>query len=193
MFEWWSNLSIELSIFYAIGIIGLVIVVGQMLMTLIGFDSDGLEGGFDVDIGDGYPSASGIGLFSTQTLSAFFLAFGWAGVAMLRNSTSIFLSSLVASAFGFCSMLAMFYLLRKMLKLQAKGNLNYKSVIGEEATVYVTLPGNNEDGGGQIQVMIQGRLTTASARKIDEGELKPGQRVRIVNVNGPSSFIVEAL
>lgn len=193
MIEWWNSLPLELAIFYGIGIIALLVVVVQMLMTLFGFDTDGIDGGFDVDFGDGYPSSSGIGLFSSQTLAAFFLAFGWMGVALIQGGSSVFISTLIAAIFGFGAMLAMFFLIRKMLKLQSKGNLDYSSAVGEEATVYVTLPGNNEDGGGQIQVMIQGRLTVASARKVDEGILQPGQRVRVVGTNSPSSFLVEAL
>lgn len=193
MIEWWSSLSLELKIFYGIGIVALLVVTIQMLMTLFGFDTDGLDGGFDVDFGDGYPSSSGIGLFSTQTLAAFFLAFGWTGVALLKGGTSVFVSALIAAIFGFGAMLGMFYMIRKMLKLQSKGNLDYSSAIGEEATVYVTVPGDNQDGGGQIQVMIQGRLTVASARRVDQGALKPGQRVRVVGTNSPSSFLVETL
>ena len=191
--EWWSGLSLELKIFYGIGLVALMIVIIQLLMTLIGFDTDGIEAGFDVDIGDGYPSSTGIGLFSSQTLAAFFLAFGWMGAALLESGFSIFVSTLIASVFGFATMVAMFFLIRKMLKLQSKGNLDYTSAIGEEATVYVTIPGSNEDGGGQVQVMVQGRLIVASARKVDKGALKPGQRVRIVDTNSPSSFLVEAL
>jgi membrane protein implicated in regulation of membrane protease activity len=78
-----------------------------------------------------------------------------------------------------------------MLKLQAKGNLDYSSAIGQEGTVYVTIPGGDEDGGGQIQINIQGRYTTASARKVSPGSLKPGQRVKVTGVNGPAFFVVE--
>lgn len=193
MIEWWSSLPFELKAFYGIGITSLMIVVIQMSMTLVGFDTDGLDSGFDVDFGDGYSDASGIGLFSSQTLSAFFLAFGWMGVALLKGGSSVFVSTSIAAVCGFGAMIGMFYMIRKMLKLQSKGNLDYRSAIGQEATVYVTLPGSNQDGGGQIQIMIQGRLTIASARKVDSGALRPGERVRVVDTNSPSSFIVEAL
>lgn len=188
MIDWFNHLTLEYQIFYGIGILALAVVAVQMLMTLIGFDHDG---GFDVDIGD-MDHGSGVGLFSSQTLGAFFLAFGWVGVAALKNGASVFLSSAIAIAFGLAAMVAMLVLLRSMLKLQAKGNLDYSSVIGQEGTVYVTIPGGDADGGGQIQINIQGRYTTASARKESPGELKPGQRVRVTGVNGPASFIVEA-
>ena len=75
MIEWWTELSLELKIFYGVGIIASMIVVIQILMTLIGFDSDTFDGGFEIDSAD-IPTDSGIGLFSSQTLAAFFLAFG---------------------------------------------------------------------------------------------------------------------
>lgn len=187
MIDWFNNLALEYQIFYGIGIFSLAVVVVQMLMTLIGFDHDG---GFDVELGD-MDHGSGIGLFSSQTLGAFFLAFGWVGAAALKSGATLMIASIIAIVCGGGAMFGMLVLLRSMLKLQAKGNLEYDSVIGEEGIVYVTIPGGDEDGGGQIQINIQGRYTTASARKQSLGALKPGQRVRVTGVNGPASFIVE--
>ncbi len=192
MIDWWTNLTPELKVFYGIGMISLMVVVVQMLMTLIGFDADGLDGGFDLDVGD-VDASTGIGLFSSQTLGAFFLGFGWMGVAAISSGASVWLGVLLAALCGVLAMLAMFYMIKSLLKLQSRGNLDYSSVIGEEGTVYVTLPGNDEDGGGQVQILIQGRLTTASARKHGEGAVKPGTRVRVTAVNGPASFVVEPL
>lgn len=186
MIDWFNELTLAYQFFYGIGILALTVVVIQMLMTLIGFDSDG----FDVDIGD-FDHGSGVGLFSSQTLGAFFLAFGWVGAAALKLGAPIIWATAIAMGFGLASMGAMLVLLRSLLKMQAKGNLDYSSVIGQEGTVYVTIPGGDEDGGGQIQINIQGRFTTASARKETAGALKPGDRARIVGVSGPASFIVE--
>lgn len=189
MIDWFNNLALEYKIFYGIGIFSLAVVMVQMLMTLIGFDHDG---GFDVELGD-MDHGSGIGLFSSQTLGAFFLAFGWVGAAALKNGAPLVIASAIAIACGLVAMVGMLVLLRSMLKLQAKGNLEYASVIGQEGTVYVTIPGGDADGGGQIQINIQGRFTTASARKPSPGSLQPGERVRVTGVNGPASFIVEAI
>ncbi len=187
MIEWFNNLSLEYQIFYGIGILALLVVAVQMAMTLIGFDHDG---GFDVDLGD-VDHGSGLGLFSSQTLGAFFLGFGWVGVAALKSGLSTVAASVVAFVIGLGAMFAMLYMLKGLLKLQSQGNLDYSTVIGQEGTVYVTIPGSDEDGGGQIQINIQGRFTTASARKITPGPLKPGQRVRVTAVSGPASFVVE--
>lgn len=192
MTEWWTALPLELKLFYGIGILALIVVIIQLLMTLLGFDADSPDAGFNADVGD-FDHGTGIGLFSSQTIAAFFTAFGWVGVAAIKNGLSPFAAGCIAFGFGVASMFAMFFMLRSLLSLQSKGNLDYKTVVGDEATVYVTIPGSDADEGGQIQVNIQGRLTTASARKASPGALKPGSRVRIVAVNGPASFIVEAL
>lgn len=191
MTDWWNNLPLELQIFYGVGILSALVVSLQLIMSLIGFDTDGVDGAFDVDLGD-IDHGSGIGLFSSQTIAAFFLGFGWVGVAAIKSGLSVFLSSLLALTFGVAGMFAMFFMLKGLLKLQAKGNLRYESAIGNEGMVYVTIPGGDADGG-QIQVTFQGRLTTASARKKTPGELKPGDRVRITGVYGETSFLVEPL
>lgn len=139
-----------------------------------------------------FDHGSGIGIFSTQTLAAFFLGFGWSGVVAIRAGLSTLPAIFVAFGVGVVSMAAMFVMLRSLLSLQAKGNLDYDSAIGNEGTVYVTIPGSDQDGG-QIQVTFQGRLTTASARKVSPGEMKPGERVRITGTYGKTSFLVEPL
>ena len=192
MTEWWNSLPLELKFFYGIGIIALLTVVIQSLMTLIGLDADSVDAGFDVNVGD-VDHGSGIGLFSTQTVAAFFTAFGWVGVAVIKGGASSLTALMIAFICGVISMIAMFYMLRGLLSLQSKGNLDYSSVIGKEGTVYVPLPGDYQDGGGQIQVIIQGRLVTASARKVSSGAVKSGQNVLIVDVDGPASFLVESL
>lgn len=189
MTEWWNSLPFELMFFYGIGILSLMVVIIQLLMTLVGFDSHGGDASFDGAVGD-VGHGSGIGLFSTQTLAAFFVAFGWVGVLAAKSDINMVWVSVIASVAGVISMFLMYYMLKGLLRLQAKGNLEYSSVIGQEGTVYVTIPGDDKDGG-QVQITIQSRLTTASARKVSSGSLKPGQRVRVVGVNGPTSFVVE--
>ena len=191
MTEWWNNLNLELQIFYGVGILASLVVSIQLIMSLIGFDADGIDGGFDVDVGD-FDHGSGIGLFSTQTIAAFFLGFGWVGVAAVKSGLTTLVASLLALTFGVFAMFAMFYMIKGLLKLQSKGNLNYATAIGSEGTVYVTIPGDDQDGG-QIQVTFQGRLTTASARKVSTGEMKPGERVCVTGVYGETSFLVEPL
>lgn len=186
--DWWNGLNFELQMFYGVALLASALVVIQLVLAVFGFDSDASA---DISGGD-FDHGSGIGIFSTQTLAAFFLGFGWSGVVAIRAGLSTLPAIFVAFGVGVVSMAAMFVMLRSLLSLQAKGNLDYDSAIGNEGTVYVTIPGSDQDGG-QIQVTFQGRLTTASARKVSPGEMKPGERVRITGTYGKTSFLVEPL
>ena len=86
MIEWWQNLGQEvpshasgLKVFYTIGIVSGAILTIQMILSLIGsetdFDVDGLDAGEGGDTG----------LFSIRSVGAFFTGFGWTGVAMLQH------------------------------------------------------------------------------------------------------------
>lgn len=201
MNEWWSSLSLESQIFYVIGIVALLINVVQMTMTLIGIGADSLDLDVpdldldtDIDLSDAHapdPSASGIGLFSSQTIVTFFLGFGWTGVVGESFGFPLWLTLFIAFAVGGMAMIAMWGLIVGMLSLQGRGNLDYRSAVGGTAEVYVTLPGDGQDGGGQINVMIQGRLTTATARKETPGAVKPGTTVYVVGMAGPTTFLVD--
>ncbi len=194
MTEWWQSLSLDLQIFYGIGIISLLITSIQMLLTMFGVVGEGFDIDVDVDIdvdSGELDQSSGIGIFSSQTISAFFMGFGWAGVVAATNQFSILESVVIAFAVGVGTMFAMYHMIKSLLKLQSRGNLVYSSIIGNTGTVYVTLPGENLDGGGQIEVLIQGRLVTASARKVSPGALSPGTEVKIIEVHNQTTFLVE--
>ncbi|MCB1120952.1 MAG: hypothetical protein KJT03_05350 [Verrucomicrobiae bacterium] len=191
MINWWNSLQMAQQIFYGIGIIALMVTVIQLFLTMVGIGGDAMD--FDLDLGTDSHHSSGVGIFSMQTLAAFFLAFGWAGVVGINSGLSLVLTVILAGTAGLVMMFVMYKLIRAFLHLQAKGNLEYSSAVGQTATVYVTIPGSNQDGGGQIQVNIQGRLTTASARKESAGEIKPGQQVKITGMLGQTAFIVEEI
>lgn len=191
MTDWWTSLDLSLQVFYAIAIIALGLTVLQTLLALLGMGVDGFFDFFHVDISS--PDASGMGLFSSNTISAFFLGFGWGGVLALEGGLSVLAATAIGSGAGLLLMFAMFFVLRTLMRLQSSGNLEYESAIGSEATVYVTIPGDNHDGGGQIQVTIQGRLVTARARKREAGPISPGEKVQITGLDGPTSFYVEGI
>lgn len=190
MIEWWTALGGAEQFFYGLGIIALALTLVQTVLALLGMGLEGIFGFFDFDFGG---DGSAMGLFSSHTISAFFLGFGWGGGLALSEGLGILAATAIATGAGLVMMFAMFLLLRSLLSLQSDGTLKYENGVGQEATVYVTIPGGNQDGGGQIQVLIQGRLTTAGARRKAEGALRPGERVKVVGMAGPTSFLVEPL
>ncbi len=183
---WWQSLNLELQIFYGIGIVSLFALVIQIVLMFFG----GLDN--DVDFGDGGDHGSGLGIFSIRGITAFFLGFGWTGVIALKADLGIGLAITLGLLVGGALMVSIFLMMRAMLRLQSSGTLDYNNAVGEVATVYVTVPAFQK-AGGQIEVLIQGRLTVAEALHKGGSPLAPGTKVRVVETLGRSTFVVEPL
>jgi hypothetical protein len=186
MLDWWSSISLESEIFYAIGIVALAVLLMQIFLTLIGIDAH-----HDADLSGGVHD-SGLGLLSVRTITAFFVGFGWGGVIILNHGHSLPMAVLGGFGTGFVFLLTTAFLIRNLLRLQSSGNLNYRNAIGVVGTVYSTIPGA-ERGGGQLELMIQGRLTMAEAYTKAAHDLKPNSKARVVDLIGESTLLVEPL
>ena len=157
-----------------------------MLLTIIGFGGD-----HDGDLGHDDPG-SGAGIITIRTVMAFLTGFGWTGAILLNSGHNIGSAVARASVVGAAFLLGTAFLVRNLLKLQSSGNLDYANAVGTIGTVYSTIPAA-EAGGGQLEVMIQGRLVTADARTQSSPDLKPGTQARVVALIGQSTLLVEPL
>ena len=187
MSEWWNSLVPGSQIFYAIGIVSLVSLLFQMLLTIVGLGGDhdaGINGHGDHDAGSW--------LINVRTVMAFLSGFGWAGAILLNRGYSVGPAIARAVVVGALFLLGTAVLVRNLLKLQSSGNLDYANAVGAVGTVYSTIPAA-ETGGGQLELMLQGRLITADARTQFSPELKPGTQARVVALIGQSTLLVEPL
>ena len=187
MTAWWQSLVPESQIFYAIGIVSLVSLLFQMLLTLLGFG-----GAHDADVGAHHDHESGSWLINVRTVMAFLSGFGWAGGILVNRGYSVGPAITRASVVGALFLFGTALLVRNLLKLQSSGNLDYANAVGTIGTVYSTIPAA-EAGGGQLELLVQGRLITASARTQSSPDLKPGTKARVVALIGQSTFLVEPL
>ena len=145
----------------------------------------------DLDLG-----ADGIGeadvsfrVLSLHGLTAFFVIFGLIGLALHRQSK---FSPAVAfpGAFlaGLAALFVVSYLFTIMRKLQSSGTLNLANAVGQEGTVYLTIP---PSGTGKVRVAVQGRLKVFEAvSEIDE-PIKTGEAIRVRKVVSGNIFLVE--
>ena len=186
MTDWWYSLLLEKQIFYAIGSISLAILLFQMVLSVIGL------GGDDVDIGHG-DHDSGLGLITIRTVAAFFVGFGWTGAILLNKGYGIAAAIAGGVVVGSVFLLATALLIHSLLRLQSPGgNINYANAVGTVGTVYSTIPAA-ESGGGQLELMLQGRLMMAEAYTKSSADLKPGAKARVVALVGQSTLLVEPL
>jgi hypothetical protein len=188
MTEWWNALLIERQIFYGIGIFSLGILVIQILLTVVG-----LGGHHDADFSGHGDHDSGIGLITVRTITAFFVGFGWTGVIMLNNGYSVVAAIIAGTAVGTAFLLATWFLIHNLLRLESSGgNVDYNNAIGTVGTVYTTIPAA-EAGGGQLELMIQGRLMMAEAYTKATWNLKPSTKAKVIALIGRSTLLVEPL
>ena len=188
MTEWWNALLIERQIFYAIGIFSLGILLIQILLAVVGMD-----GHHDADISGHGDHDSGIGLITVRTVTAFFVGFGWTGAIMLNNGYSVVAAIFAGAAVGTGFLLGTWFLIHNLLRLQSSGgNVDYNNAIGIVGTVYTTIPAA-EAGGGQLELMIQGRLMMAEAYTKASWNLKPNSKAKVIGLIGRSTLLVEPL
>ncbi len=180
---WWEALSSAEQIYWGIAIVASAIFIIQTTLTLIGLDSDV---DFDVDDLD-----TGFSVFSVRSVIAFFVFFGWGGVAALASGLRPPQALMIAFLIGFLAMVAIAYVFFKLLQLQESGTVDVKSAISREAEVYLTIPGHKE-GIGKIHVDVEGKMMEFDAVTADSTILT-GSIVRVKNVDRENVMLVEPI
>ncbi|MES2980799.1 MAG: NfeD family protein [Verrucomicrobiota bacterium] len=184
--SWWDALNFNLQVFYGIAIVALIVLSFQMITTIF-FGMDHGVDSFDIADHD-----SGMGIFSVRGITAFFTGFGWTGVICTKRGLDLIPTVAIAFVVGFGLMLGIYLMMRSLMRLQSNGKLDYANAVGQIATVYLTVS-PVQRAGGQVEVMIQGRLTTAEALQKGGEPLPPGTKVKVVDKIGSSTLIVEPL
>lgn len=159
----------------------------RLILVSIGHGAD-VSVDLDLDPGHADPT-EGFKVLSIQSIAAFLMGFGWAGLGALKGTGLSLGVSLGIGAFGGVAMVwLMAWLLKAVYDLERSGNISPQAAVGKEAQVYSDVPGDDA-GYGQIRVTIQGRQRFMRAFSGAE-ELPTGTRVRVVSVNEDRSVRV---
>src|SRR6185369_10020041 len=92
---------------------------------------------------------------------------------------------------GLAAMYGVYFLMRGLYQLTADGTERIASAVGQEASVYLTIPAQHK-GKGKIHVPVQNRLLEYEAETGGE-KLPTGTRVVVVAVLGPACVEVEPI
>lgn len=185
----WEAMFSSPAVWFTIpALIGTGLFALKLFLMLIGSD-------LDTDVGDlsavdhGGAADVGFKLLSIQSVLAFLMGFGWAGLAAVTATEwKMPLVSAAAVAGGLGMTYFMGVLMASVFKLQASGNVDIRSTIGAEGTVYVTIPGENK-GPGQVTLVVSERQRVYSAVSMG-GELARNTRVRVVGIHGQNTLEV---
>ncbi|MCH8333973.1 NfeD family protein [Candidatus Sumerlaeota bacterium] len=186
----WSGLD---TFYLFCAVAGGIVFLLRCLLMLFGLgdadvDVPGLDSGGGDVIGD---SDVGFRLLSIQGLTSFFIMFGLVGLALSRETeVAPSMAAFGAFAAGTGTLFVMAWITLLMLKMQSSGTMDMKKAIGEEGTVYLDIPGT---GTGKARVAIQERIKVLDAVSADKKAIKTGARVKVVDVVGGSTVVVEKI
>jgi len=184
MDHWWNSLNLPLQIFYGTGLIAGLFMVIEVVLTFFGLHHHSFDSATD------HPDQ--MGMLSLRTITGFFFGFGWTGVVAMKAGSGLPIAIVCALAVGFSFLFGIFLLMRALFSLRSSGTLDYKNAVGQIATVYVTVP-PTRGGGGQVEVMIQGRLQTISCMTSHGVSLPPNSKVKVTGLIGQGTLEVEPL
>jgi hypothetical protein len=134
MFEWWNSLSTFAQVLSCIAIPATLVLLIQTILMLIGIGSDNADvGDVDGDVGnidtditdsdgvfgedvlevDSDPTGlDGLRIFSVRGIIAFFVVFGWVGVALDEAGLNIPLNLVISAVCGIVVMFLVALLMR---------------------------------------------------------------------------------
>ncbi len=210
MFDWWNNLSFTTQIFYCVAIPSTLVLIIQTILTFLGVgddsdvDTDGIsdiaEG--DVDVNDGvYGDADfddvhdaagldGLRIFTLRGIIAFFVVFGWMGVALDASGVLLYITLPIAFVCGLAMMFALALIFRSIMKLRSDGNTDNRNAVGTAGKVQLTIP-PSRTGEGKVNIMLQGAYVERNAVTDEAESIPTGCEIIVVGTSGQTSLVVK--
>lgn len=196
----WDSLSSLNKAFVLGAVVFSFLFLWQIIIAFLGLD---LDSDTQLDHGDlpaadhdihqaDHDVASGAAftVISLRSILAFGTLFTWAGSLYLARGTSVPLALFYSFLWGFGAMIAVSYLFYQLLKMQEVADSSVASALGEEATVYITIPAG---GLGKVRVLVRGVMSFVNARARDGEDIPAGTKVRVISVVTPNTLEVEPI
>ena len=211
MVEWWNSLSAMMKVLWAITLSASLIFVIQSILTFLGaggdtdfdadidtgvsaHDFDSTVGADGIDAADGSAAghSTGMGLLTFRNFVNFFLGFGWTAILLRDGIKSTPLLLIVAIIVGVLLVFLVMMLFKWLSGMQQAGNINvFKSAVGCEGKVYLTIPGARA-GSGKVQITINDAVREYEA-VTDGDKLPTGTAIRVVEAISSDTLLVEPL
>jgi hypothetical protein len=193
------------TLFLLCAIFGGTVLIAQFFLGF-GSDVDGGEDGpedapdaLGADAhGDGTHHDSGhhnstwiFGVLTFRTVIIGLTFFGLTGKAAVASGLAEPRPLVIAVACGLAAMYGVYFLMRGLYRLTADGTERIDRAVGEQAIVYLAIPGHSA-GVGKIHVTVQNRTIEYEAMTAGE-RLPTGSRAVVVGVLSSDRVEVEAV
>ena len=199
--SWWAGLSAAMKVLWGVTLSASLIFIIQTILTFLGADADstGLDGadfdsgGLDMPDGADGEMGSGSNLYTFRNLINFLLGFGWADILLQDTIPSNGWRIVVSVAVGAFLVALVMYVFSLLGKMQQSGNINvYKSAVGCQGTVYLTIPAART-GEGKVQISINSSVREYNAQTEEDSPIATGTPIKVTEVINDSTLLVEKL
>lgn len=192
--------AIELT-FMGSAICGSLFFLLRVMMVLVGgfgtgdLDAGHADGSLDSHgdmphVQDSHDTEMAFKLVSLNSVAAFFMMFGWVGLAAyVQYKLGPSFSLIIATLFGGLTLVLTAFFFKWLMGLQSRGaDFKMKDLIGLEAQVYQRIPAK---GQGKIQVTCDGMLREIDARSEHGEEIESFVPVRVIGLMGATGVLVQ--
>ena len=203
---WWNSLGISSQIFYCLAIPSTLFMLIQTIVMFIGFGAEGADDigdTPDIDIDDtdsvfdddalneieDVSGLDGLRIFTVRGIVAFFVVFGWVGIAMDSMGVNLLITIPVAFVCGVLMMTLLAFLFKSILKLRSDGNADNRNAIGTAGKVHLTIPASRS-GEGKVHIMLQGSYVERNAVTDDTSPIPTGSEVVVIGISGQTDLVV---
>ncbi len=186
MFDFLLDADSYLTTFWYIAIAVSLLFIIQMILTFAGIGGDA-DADIEIDDPDGFME-----YFTIRNAINFLMGFGWSGVLFYDSISNKFFLILTAVVIGFAFVVLYFYLIQQIKKFEENNAFNPAKIIGEQAQVYLRIPGNTE-GHGIITVSHKGATHELNAITFSEVSIPTGSRVIIEDIQDDNRLIVSKI
>lgn len=188
MKEWFLSLQWFEHVYLWLGVAStLFLIVQIILMCVSSFGGDvDLDGDGEIDV----DADSGVSIFTTKSITAFFAVGSWTGllVCALASDKLQWLSIIIAIIAGVIAAGAVVLLMRAIMKLQSNGILQTEKLVGKRAVVYVAIPAER-GGRGKITLDAQGKFMELDAVTEESEKLVCDTAVEITATEGECAVV----
>ena len=173
------------TILFAVACLSTLLFVLKLVMFMMG----GTDSEIDSDFSSIEDSDASFNFLSIQSVLAFFMGFGWSGVAAMRQfglGTGVSLG--IAIAVGLFFMLVSAYLMHMTKKLNKIVKVDYNELKDQVAKTYTAFA---PKGKGQIQVTLNKRLAIVEATNTLDEQLPAFTDVIVTKVEQNIIYITK--
>jgi hypothetical protein len=158
--EWYLSLDGSGQIIWALAIVSTGIFLLQIILSLLGLDSD-LDPEINIE------GSGDFALFSFRAIISFLVFFSWTTGLLLEKSWKFSHAITIGFIVGLLAMSLVAYLLYKIVKMEESGNISIDSLVGSEGEVYIPIPAGGV-ATGRVTILLDDKNIELDAVSADQ-------------------------